>query len=219
MKLVFLGPPGSGKGTQAKMLAEKHGHPHISLGDMLREEVRKGSAIGKRAKECMNAGRLVPDELTIELTRQRIVQPDCAKGFILDGFPRSLIQAEAFDQMMREMKLELDKVIYFQVDEDQVVERLSGRRSCKQCGAVYHVKHKAPKVAGKCDLDGSDLYQRKDDEEAAIRTRFEVYAEQTKPLIDRYRKANKLVELDASGSIDEIFGKLVDIIKHGGNKS
>jgi len=217
MKLVFLGPPGSGKGTQAKVLAEKLGLPHISLGDILREEVRKESEIGKKAKEFMNAGKLVPDELTIELTRQRIAKPDCTPGFILDGFPRSAIQAEAFDNMMKGMGLELDKVIYFQVNEDQIVDRLAGRRSCKTCSTVYHVKHKPPAVAGKCDEDGTELYQRKDDEEKAIRTRFEVYAEQTKPLIERYLKAGKLVELDASGSIEDILKKLLAIVGHGGN--
>ena len=190
MKLVFLGPPGSGKGTQAKMLSEKLNLPHISLGDILREEVRKGSEIGQRAKECMNAGKLVPDELTIELTRQRIAQADCQPGFILDGFPRSLAQAEAFDRMMVEMGLELDQVVYFRVSEDEVIKRLLLRA----------------KIEG-----------RVDDNEEVIRTRFEVYAAQTKPLIERYQKVKKLVELDASGGIDDIFGKLLKITGNGGN--
>lgn len=212
--LVFLGPPGCGKGTQAKLLSEKIGFPHISLGDILREEVRQGTDIGKRAKEFMNAGKLVPDELTIELTRQRIAKKDCKAGLILDGFPRSFVQAEAFDKMLKEAGLELEKVIYFKIDEDLVVERLSGRRSCKNCGAVYHVKFNPPKVAGKCDVCGGELYQRKDDEEAAVRTRFEVYAQQTKPLIDRYQKANKLFTIDANGSIDEVFNRLLEVIKN-----
>jgi adenylate kinase len=217
MKLVFLGPPGSGKGTQAKKLSEKLNLPHISLGDILREEVRKGSEIGQRAKELMNAGKLVPNEITIELTRNRIAQPDCKNGFILDGFPRSDAQAEALDAMLKEMKIDLDKVIYFDVTEDQVVERLSGRRSCKSCGSVYHVKFKKPKVDGVCDEDGESLYQRKDDAESAIRTRFEVYQEQTKPLVDRYQATAKLERIDAGQEIDQIFSSLLSITGDGTN--
>ncbi len=213
MKLVFLGPPGSGKGTQAKLLAEKLAIAHISLGDILRQEARDRSEIGKRAKEFIDAGRLVPDELTIEITRRRIAKPDCERGFILDGFPRTAVQAEALENM----GLELDKVVYFRVSEDQAVDRLSGRRSCKACGAVYHIKYNPPGISGKCDIDGGQLYQRKDDEESAIRTRFEIYAEQTKPLVDRYQKAGKLVEIEASGSIDDIFKKLLNMLGHGGN--
>jgi adenylate kinase len=208
VNLIFFGPPGSGKGTQAKLLFDKTQTPHISLGDILREEVRQGTEIGLQAKELMNAGKLVPDELTIALTKKRLRQPDCRNGFILDGYPRSVAQADALDKMLPELKLTIDKVIYFQVDEDKVVERLTGRRSCKVCGAVYHVKFNPPKEAGKCDRDGSDLYQRPDDEEKAIRTRFEVYAKQTEPLLERYRRGDKLVTVDASGSIDEIFNRL-----------
>ena len=214
MKLVFLGPPGSGKGTQAKLLADKFSIPHISVGDLLRDEVRQGTEIGKRVKELINAGKLAPNELTIELTRKRLGKPDCRGGFVLDGFPRSAVQAQAFDMMLKETKMELDKVVYFQVDEDQVVERLSGRRSCRACGSVFHVKFKPPRSAEKCDLCGGELYQRKDDVESAIRTRFEVYAEQTQPLIDRYRKADKLVTVDAGASIDEVFKRLCSVVGH-----
>lgn len=219
MILVFLGPPGSGKGTQAKLLAEKLNIPHISLGDMLREEATQQLLRGQRAelKEILDRGMLVPDELTIELTRKRIENPDCKSGFILDGFPRSRAQAEALDQMLKEINLHLDKVIYFQITEDEVVERLSGRRSCKSCGAVFHVKFNPSKLSVKCDRCGGELYQRSDDEESAIRTRFEVYAEQTKPLIERYQKANKLVTIDASGSIDEVYSRLLAIVEHGRN--
>jgi adenylate kinase len=204
VNLIFFGPPGSGKGTQAKLLFDKTQAPHISLGDILREEVRQGTEIGRQAKELMNAGKLVPDELTIALTKKRLRQPDCRNGFILDGYPRSVAQADALDGL----ELTIDKVIYFQVNEDKVVERLTGRRSCKVCGAVYHIKFNLPKVAGKCDRDGSELYQRPDDEEKAIRTRFEVYAKQTEPLLARYQKSNKLVTVDAGGSIEEIFNRL-----------
>jgi adenylate kinase len=215
--LAFLGPPGSGKGTQAKLLAERLKVPHISLGDILRDEARAGTEIGKRIAEFIHKGRLAPNELTIELTRKRIGKPDCEPGFILDGFPRSKPQALALDKMLGEMKRELDKVIYFQITEDQVVERLSGRRSCKSCGAVYHVKFAPPESEGKCDRCGGELYQRRDDEEAAIRTRFEVYEDQTKPLIQRYQKADKLAKIDAGGSIKDVFDKLLLMIGHGEN--
>lgn len=217
MILAFLGPPGSGKGTQAKLLAERLKIPHISLGDILREEARRGTPMGKRIAELIHSGKLAPNELTIELTRKRIEEPDCKTGFILDGFPRSAVQAEAMDKIFGDRKLNLDKVIYFHVTEDQVVERLSDRRSCKSCGAVFHTKHKPPKASGKCDECGGELYQRQDDEESTIRTRFEVYEEQTKPLIDRYQGAHKLVTVDASGSIQGVFNKLLTIVGHGGD--
>ncbi|KPJ69851.1 adenylate kinase [candidate division WOR-1 bacterium DG_54_3] len=217
MILALLGPPGSGKGTQAKLLAERFKIPHVSLGDILREEARKDTEIGKRIAELIHSGKLAPNELTIGLTRKRIERSDCKSGFILDGFPRSAVQAEAFDKMLKEMNLILDRVIYFHVTEDQVVERLSDRRSCKSCGAVFHAKHNPPRVPGKCDLCGGELYQRRDDEESAIRTRFEVYEEQTKPLINRYQDANKLVAIDASGSIKDVFNKLLVLVEHGGN--
>lgn len=215
MILVFLGPPGSGKGTQAKLLAEKLKIPHISLGDILREEVRSGTQIGKQAEEIMNAGKLVPDELTIALTWKRINKKDCASGFILDGFPRSDVQADALDKMLRDLKVELDRVIYFRLTEDEAVERLSARRSCRSCGAVYHLKFKPPKLEGTCDRCGGSLYQRKDDEEKAVRTRFEVYEKQTKPLVDHYEKLQKVTTVDAGGSINSVFNELLALVGHG----
>jgi len=209
--LIFLGPPGSGKGTQAKKLAEELKLPHIALGDILREEVRVESEIGKRAKEFMNAGKLVPDELTIELTRLRITKADCGAGFILDGFPRSWQQAEALEQMLKEKKWEVGRVIYFRIPEEEVVERLADRRSCKDCGAVYHLKFNPPRGAGKCDLCGGELYQRADDNEETIRHRFEVYEQRTRPLIEQYIKAKKLLELDASKPIDAVYKDLLKV--------
>ena len=217
MILVFLGPPGSGKGTQAKLLAEKLQVPHICVGDMLREEVRQKTELGQRAKELINAGKLAPEGLTIELTRKRVSQPDCGSGFILDGFPRSFAQAEAFDKMLKAIKQNLDKVVYFEADVDQVVERLCGRRSCKECGAVFHVKFNPPKQEGKCDQCGAKLFQRQDDEEGAIRTRFAVYAQETEPLVKRYEKAQKLVRINAASSIEDVFKSLLKLVGHGGD--
>ncbi|MBI5078849.1 adenylate kinase [Candidatus Saganbacteria bacterium] len=181
MILVFMGPPGSGKGTQAKLLAQALRIPHISLGDILREEVELKTETGLRAKEFMHAGRLVPDELTIALTRRRILRDDCKPGFIVDGFPRSSIQAEAFDRMLEEERLTLSRVVYFKISQEQAVERLLGRAA----------------------LEG-----RTDDNKDAIRTRFEVYEKETRPLIERYAKKGKLLSLDASLSIAEVFKKL-----------
>jgi adenylate kinase len=211
MILIFLGPPGSGKGTQAKILAEKKGLPHISLGDILREEVRAASEIGLKAKSFMDLGNLVPDELSIELTRQRISRGDCQKGFIIDGFPRSMGQAEALAKMFAERRLKLDRVIYFKIDEAEVVKRLSGRRSCKNCGAVYHTVSKPPKVEGKCDLCGGDLSLRLDDQPEVIKTRFEVYARTTQPLIDYYKQQGVLLEIDANQPIEQVFQQLVKV--------
>lgn len=206
--LIFLGPPGSGKGTQAKKLAEVIKFPQIAVGDILREEVRAGSDIGKKAQEYMKKGQLVPDQLTIEIVRKRIGQEDCRSGLILDGFPRSEIQAEALDRILSENKKKIDRVIYFRIAEEEVVGRLSGRRSCRNCGAVYHLKFNPPREEGKCDICGGELYLRHDDEETVIRSRFEVYEKQTRPLIDRYRKAGVLSEIDASRPIEDIFKDL-----------
>lgn len=213
MILVFLGPPGSGKGTQAKMLAEKLNIPHIALGDILREEVRAGSEIGLAVKEMMNTGKLVPDEITIKLAEKRTLEKDCAGGFILDGYPRSDLQAQAFDKMLASRQLDLEAFVYFSVSKERIIKRLSQRRSCKSCGAVYHLTAHPPKVESKCDLCGGELYQRHDDEEGVIRTRFEVYEKQTKPLADHYAKKGKFFELDADGTINEVFERLLDKLK------
>ncbi|MFA5839094.1 MAG: adenylate kinase [Candidatus Margulisiibacteriota bacterium] len=215
MNLVFLGPPGSGKGTQAKRLAEKLSLPHISVGDLLRIEVQQGTVTGKNIKAIMEAGNLVPDEVTIELTRNRIIQPDCAKGFILDGFPRNVVQAEALDAMLEKENIILSKVVYFDIAKDQIVSRLSGRRSCRKCGAVYHIKFNPPKNEGICDKDGGELYQRADDEENSIRTRFDVYNNQTQVLIERYKKVKKLVTVDAGKEINQVYADLLLAIKYG----
>jgi len=204
--LIFLGPPGSGKGTQAKKLAEKLRLPHIALGDILRETIREGSEVGKKAKEFVEAGKLVPDEVTIEITRQRLAKDDCKLGLILDGFPRSMKQAEALNQMLAGKDY---KVVYFKVQLEAVIERNAGRLSCPNCGAVYHEKFSPPKKEGICDRCGSKLYKRADDNEEVIRTRFGVYEDSTKPVIKYYEDKGNLVSINAVGTIDEVFERLL----------
>lgn len=165
MNIVFLGPPGAGKGTQAKILIEKYGIPQISTGDMLREHRAKGTELGKKAQEYMDKGQLVPDEIILGMVKERLSQADCAKGFILDGFPRAVAQAEALDKILSEMGKKLDFALALVVPDELLVERLTGRRTCKSCGMMYHVKYKPPKVEGKCDAYGGELYQRPDDNE------------------------------------------------------
>lgn len=206
MILVFLGPPGSGKGTQAKKLAAKLNIPHIALGDMLREAIRNNSEVGKLAKGFIEAGRLAPDEITIALTDERLKRDDCKNGFILDGYPRSLEQLLALDGALKGKDF---CVVYFMAPLEAIIERNSGRLSCPECGSVYHVKYNPPKTADKCDKCGSALYQRKDDNAEVIKTRFVVYEEQTKPLVDIYAKRGKLIKINALGSIEEIFERML----------
>jgi adenylate kinase len=203
--LIFLGPPGSGKGTQAKKLSEKMRLPHVALGDILRETIREGTEVGRKAKEFVEAGKLVPDEVTIEITRQRLAKDDCKFGFILDGFPRSIKQAEALSQILAGKDY---RVLYFKVQLESVIERNSGRLSCPVCGAVYHEKFSPPKAEGKCDRCGNKLYKRADDNEEVIRTRFKVYEDSTTPVIEYYKNIGNLVAVNAAGAIDEVFERL-----------
>jgi adenylate kinase len=213
MNIVFLGPPGAGKGTQAKILIERYSIPQISTGDMLREHRAKGTELGKKAQEYMDKGQLVPDEIILGMVKERLSQPDCAKGFILDGFPRTVAQAEALDKILSEMGKKLDFALALVVPDDLLVERLTGRRTCKSCGMMFHVKYKPPKVDGKCDACGGELYQRPDDNEETVRNRLKVYHESTAPLIDYYKGKGILKEIDGSKSIDEITGQLIQIIE------
>ena len=204
MNLVFLGPPGAGKGTMASRLAESRAIPHISTGDMFRAAVNNQTELGKKAKAIMEAGDLIPDELTIELVKERLTQPDAQNGYILDGFPRTIPQAEALGGIAT-----IDRVVVFVLDDREIVRRLSGRRVHKPSGRTYHVLFNPPKDEGKDDVTGESLIQRPDDQEDSIRNRLVVYAEQTAPLIDYYEKNAALVTVDASPSPDEVFGKLV----------
>jgi len=213
MNIVFLGPPGAGKGTQAKILIERYGIPQISTGDMLREHRAKGTELGKQAQEYMDRGQLVPDEIILGMVKERLSQPDCERGFILDGFPRTVAQAEALDRILAEMGKELNFALALIVPDELLVERLTGRRTCKNCGMMYHIKYKPPKVEGKCDVCGGQLYQRADDNEETVRNRLKVYHEQTAPLIEYYKNKGILREIDGSKSIEEITQQLISILE------
>jgi adenylate kinase len=213
MNIVFFGPPGAGKGTQAKILIERYGIPQISTGDMLREHRAKGTELGKKAQEYMDKGQLVPDEIILGMVKERLSQPDCQKGFILDGFPRTVAQAEALDKLLSEMGKKLDFALALIVPDELLVERLTGRRTCKNCGMMYHIKYKPPKVEGKCDVCGGELYQRPDDNEETVRNRLKVYHEQTAPLIEYYKNKGILREIDGSKSIEEITQQIISILE------
>ncbi len=210
MNLVFLGPPGAGKGTQAKRLAQELSLKHISTGDILREAVKNETPLGKKAKEYMDRGELVPDDLIIALIEE--VMPE-GGGVIFDGFPRTIAQAEALDEMLSRKGMEVDKVILFDVDDDVVVERLSGRRVCSKCGTVYHIKYNPPKNDEVCDVCGTKLVQRDDDKEEVVRNRLEVYRKQTAPLIEYYEGKGILIRLDASRDIEEVYQELLRALK------
>lgn len=208
MNLVLLGPPGAGKGTQAKRMIKAYGIPQISTGDMLREAVKNQTPLGLEAKKAMDAGQLVSDEVVLGLVKERLSQSDCAGGFMLDGFPRNVAQAEALDRVLAEMGKKLDSVVSIEVPNDELMGRLTGRRTCRGCGAGFHVMFDPPDQENKCDKCGGELYQRDDDNEATVANRLEVYDSQTKPLIDYYQGQGLLVPIDGLGAIDEIFGRI-----------
>ena len=202
--IVMLGPPGVGKGTQAKILSEKTGLAHISSGDLFRENLKNQTELGKLAQTYMTKGDLVPDDVTVAMIKDRLTRPDCAAGAILDGFPRTPAQAEALEAMLKDFNGQVDGVPFVTAGEDILIDRLTGRWTCQAEGHVFNEKTNPPKVAGKCDFDGSDLYQRDDDKPETLKNRIKVYFEQTAPLISYYRDHGKLVEIDGTQSIDQV---------------
>ncbi|MEJ5186335.1 MAG: adenylate kinase [Candidatus Geothermincolales bacterium] len=216
MNLVFLGPPGAGKGTQAERISEKYGIAHISTGDIFRENIKKGTELGRKAKEYMDRGELVPDEVVIAIVREALSGEECARGFLLDGFPRTVAQADALERMLEEIGRPLDRVVNLSVPDQVVVERLTARRTCRNCGRNYHLMFNPPKVDGVCDACGGELYQRDDDREETVRARLEEYRRKTQPLIDYYREKGLLVEVAGDGGIDEVTRAIQDALQSVG---
>jgi adenylate kinase len=212
MNIILLGPPGAGKGTQAKRLIDTYGIPQISTGDMLRAALKEGTALGLEAKKYMDQGALVPDSVVIGLVKERIEQKDCAKGYMLDGFPRNVSQAEALDKMLGGLGQKIDHVVCVEVPNDELVRRLTGRRTCRNCGAGFHVMFDPPKKTDVCDKCGGELYQRGDDNEATVTSRLQVYEASTKPLIDYYEKQGKLRRIDGVGSMDAILARITAVL-------
>ena len=209
MRLILLGPPGAGKGTQAKLLVERLKIPQVSTGDMLRAAVKAGTPLGQEAKQYMNRGALVPDAVIIGLVRERLQQPDCSRGYILDGFPRTVAQAEALEKTLAGLQASLDSVVSLEVPTEDLVLRIAGRRTCRNCGAMYHVRFSPSKTDGRCDACGGPTYQRDDDREETVRRRLAVYAEQTAPLISFYEARGLLRRVPGTGEIAEIFQRII----------
>ena len=205
MNLILMGLPGAGKGTQAEKIIEKYQIPHISTGDMFRSAIKEGTELGAKAKSFMDQGALVPDEVTVGIVRERLGKDDCKNGYLLDGFPRTLKQAEALDQLLAELNAPIDYVIHIDVPKDKLLDRLTGRRVCPTCGATYHVIYNPPKVAEKCDVDGTTLDQREDDQPETVANRIEVNLEQTQPLLDFYQGKGKLVTINGDQDINDVF--------------
>ncbi|MCR5210829.1 MAG: adenylate kinase [Lachnospiraceae bacterium] len=212
MKIVMLGAPGAGKGTQAKMIAAKYDIPHVSTGDIFRANIKNGTELGKEAKSYMDKGALVPDELTVRILLDRVAQDDCAKGYVLDGFPRTIPQAEVLDAELIKLNDKIDFAINVDVPDENIVRRMSGRRSCPSCGATYHIVHIPPKQEGVCDKCGAALVQRDDDKEETVKNRLKVYHEQTQPLIDFYEKKGVLKNVDGTVDSEEVFAAIVNIL-------
>ncbi len=213
MKIIMLGAPGAGKGTQAKMIADKFGIPHISTGDIFRANIKEGTELGKKAKEYMDQGALVPDELTCDLVVDRIKQDDCSKGYILDGFPRTIPQAECLTKALADMDDKIDYAINVDVPDENIVRRMSGRRACVGCGATYHIVYNPTKTEGICDRCGKELILRDDDKPETVQKRLTVYHEQTQPLIDYYKEKGALAEVDGTQDMQDVFNGIVKILE------
>lgn len=212
MRLILLGPPGGGKGTQAKLMKERLSIAHISTGDLLRQAVTDRTELGRTAKDFMDRGELVPDELVIGMIEERIHNPDCGRGFLFDGFPRNVPQAEALAEMLQRRRLSLDQVVSLDVPQEELVKRLTGRRTCRQCGSMCHVVFDPPREEGVCKRCGGELYQRDDDREETIRARLQVYRDQTEPLLDYYRSRGVLHEVDGVGETQEVLERIMSRI-------
>ncbi len=212
MKIIMLGAPGAGKGTQAKMIADKYQIPHISTGDIFRANIKNGTELGKEAKKYMDQGLLVPDELTVKILLDRVAQPDCANGYVLDGFPRTIPQAEVLDKALTELNDKIDYAINVDVPDENIVKRMSGRRACVACGATYHIEHIPPKKEGVCDKCGETLILRDDDKPETVLNRLKVYHDQTQPLIDFYTKKGVLKSVDGTVDMQDVFASIVAIL-------
>ena len=212
MRIIMLGAPGAGKGTQAKRIAEKYNVPHISTGDIFRENIKNGTELGNKAKAYMEAGDLVPDELVLELIMDRFEKEDCENGYVLDGFPRTIPQAEALDAALEEKGQNIDNVIDVDVPDENIIKRMAGRRTCAHCGAIFHLEHMPPKIEGKCDQCGGHLMMREDDQPETVLARLETYHEQTQPLIDYYTNKGILKTVDGTKDMLEVFGDIVSIL-------
>ena len=212
MKIIMLGAPGAGKGTQAKMIADKYGVPHISTGDIFRANIKNGTELGMEAKKYMDQGLLVPDELTVRILLDRVAQDDCKNGYVLDGFPRTIPQAEVLDSELTKLGDHIDYAINVDVPDENIVKRMSGRRACLTCGATYHIEHVPPKKEGICDLCGSELVLRDDDKPETVKNRLNVYHEQTQPLIDFYTEKGVLKTVDGTVPMEEVFAAITAIL-------
>ena len=212
MKIIMLGAPGAGKGTQAKMIAEKYGIPHVSTGDIFRANIKNGTELGMEAKKYMDQGQLVPDEITIGMLLDRIKEDDCQKGYVLDGFPRTIPQAESLTKALTELGDKIDWAVNVDVPDENIISRMSGRRACLGCGQTYHIVYNAPSQEGICDVCGQELVLRDDDKPETVQKRLEVYHKQTQPLIDYYRGAGVLAEVDGTKDLEEVFQDIVKIL-------
>lgn len=212
MKVIMLGAPGAGKGTQAKMIAERYGVPHVSTGDIFRANIKNGTALGAEAKKYMDAGELVPDELTVRILLDRVAQEDCKNGYVLDGFPRTIPQAEVLDEALQKLGEQVDYAIDVDVPDENIVKRMSGRRACLSCGATYHIEHVPPKTADVCDQCGAALVLRDDDKPETVKNRLNVYHEQTQPLIAYYMKKGILRTVDGTRPMEDVFAAITAIL-------